>query len=321
MSDFGALAAEVADAYGLGAVLGPMREAAGGEQARIWRLDTTVGSFAVKEPRRGFEPRVDGVDISFQEAVLAQTNLSMPTPVRRPGGGVVALVDSRLVRVSTWVDLAPPDPLLDPELVGQLVAALHQVDFRPPPGVLAAGVDPWYHEPLTQGAWSGLVARLEAAGAPFASTLRAEMPYLVALEGLLEPPRRQRMCHCDLWSDNVLRATSGELCVVDWDNCGPADPTHELACVVFEFGQGDPNRMRALYGAYRSAGGPARLERPGQLTMLIAQFGHFWQLAAEQWLDPESTEADRSHGEERVAELMDPPLRVEAVHALVDAVR
>ena len=47
--------------------------------------------------------------------------------------------------------------------------------------------------------------------------------------------------------------------------------------------------------------------------MLIAQFGHFWEMAAEEWLDPESTDADRAHAERRVAELDEPPLRVDAL--------
>jgi hypothetical protein len=40
VSDFAAHAEDVAEAFGLGAVVAPMREAARGEQARIWRLDT-----------------------------------------------------------------------------------------------------------------------------------------------------------------------------------------------------------------------------------------------------------------------------------------
>ena len=229
-------------------------------------------------------------------------------------------VRDHLVRVATWVDLEAPDPTIDPVEVGHLLAALHQVDHVPAPGVLEAGVHPWYRAPVGLPTWTDLVERLEGAGAPFAGTLRAEVPELVALEALFEAPRDLRMCHCDLWADNVLRTSSGELCVIDWDNCGPADPSHELACAVFEFGQWDADRMCALYQTYLADGGPARLERPGRLTMLIAQFGHFWELAAKSWLDPASTEAERGHAEDRVAELMDPPFRVSQVLDIMAAV-
>jgi hypothetical protein len=53
-----------------------------------------------------------------------------------------------------------------------------------------------------------------------------------------------------------------------------ADPAGELGVVLFAFGLGDPGRMRDLFASYVAAGGPARLEAPGDLTMLIAQSGH-----------------------------------------------
>ncbi len=133
----------------------------------------------------------------------------MPMPVRRPGGAFVVPVGDWLVRVSTWVDLLPPDTGLDPAVVGRLLAALHQVDYAPPAGVLETGVDPWYAAPVGEPVWSDLTARLEALGAPFAATFRAELPNLLALEDLFEEPRDLRMCHCDLWADNVLRTSVG----------------------------------------------------------------------------------------------------------------
>jgi len=316
VSDFGGLTAEVAAAFDLGAPLAPMVEAAGGEQARIWRLDTSAGSFAVKQPRRSIEPRADGVDVAFQEAVGAQTDVPMPMPVRRPGGAFVIPVGDWLVRVSTWVDLLPPDPRLDPVELGRLLAGLHQVDFALSE---EARVDPWYCAPVGQEAWDDLAARLERGGAPFAATLQTEMSHLVELENLLEAPRDLRMCHRDLWADNVLRTTSGQICVIDWDNCGAADPSHELAVVVFEFGQGERARMRALYDAYRNAGGPGRLERPGQLTMVIAQFGHFWEMAAGSWLHSETSRAERGRAEDRVSELMTRPLRSQLIGDMIAA--
>jgi len=80
---------------------------------------------------------------------------------------------------------------------------------------------------------------------------------LVALERLMEEPRELQTCHRDLWADNVLRTTAGGLCVIDWENCGLADPSQELALVLFEFGLGDSERARTLYRRISTAAGQA----------------------------------------------------------------
>lgn len=317
MAELDAYTAEVAAAFDLGEPLRELREVPGGEQARIWRLDTTRGSFAVKEPRRGFEPRTDGVDVAFQDAVRRQTAIPMPSPVRHSSGASVIALAGRRIRVSTWLDLRAPDRTLDPQAVGRLLAALHTVDFALPEDSV---VDPWYRAPVGEPAWLDLLGRLRAAGAPFAGVFESEIGHLLELETLLEPPTAPRICHCDLWAENLLQTASGELCVIDWDNCGPADPAHELAMVIYEFGYPDPHRMRTMYESYLGAGGPARLSRPGQLTMVIGQFGHFWQLAVESWLDPRATAAERAHQQDRVAELMDAPLRAESCRQVISAI-
>ena len=162
-----------------------------------------------------------------------------------------------------WVDLRERDEGLDPTLVGALVAAIHQVPFegtRP--------VDPWYREPVGADRWDELVEDLTGRGAPFAPDLAALRDELVALETLLEPERTLRTCHRDLWADNVRATTTGELCVIDWDNFGLADPSQELALVLFEFGAGNPARAAALNAAYRDAGGPGRVDGPGSFSMV-----------------------------------------------------
>ena len=57
-------------------------------------------------------------------------------------------------------------------------------------------------------------------------------------------------CHRDLWADHVLPTGDGGVCVIDWENSGPADPSHELACVLFDFARGDAGRARVLMRTY-----------------------------------------------------------------------
>ena len=134
---------------------------------------------------------------------------------------MLADVDGTRLRVYQWVDLLPPDIQLDPEVVGSVLAAMHRAS-TPDDGPLS----PWHQEPVGARRWDDLVTRLRAAGAPFAERLADLRDELVGLESWLQPPRSTLTCHRDLWADNLLPTADGGVCVVDWDESGPADPCH-----------------------------------------------------------------------------------------------
>ena len=307
-------AAEVARSFDLGRVValseGPV---ARGKQGQVWRLDTTDGSWAVKVPFGDVVEAQAAASTAFQEAAHAA---GVPTPVvRRTREGTVFGDGAVRVRVHGWVELGSPDPLVDPAAVGELVAAIHRLDV---PG--SGDPDPWSQEPVGAARWDDLVARLRVAGAPFAEQLADLRDELVALEGWLEPPEVLRTCHRDLWADNVLPTTGGGLCVIDWENSGPADPAMELAAVLFEFGRSDPARARALVGAYRAAGGPATVHRRGHFTLLIAQLGHITAAASTDWLHPSPRSPDRAAAHAWVREAIEEPHTRAVLDGLLAAV-
>jgi aminoglycoside phosphotransferase (APT) family kinase protein len=293
---------EIARRFGLGGAArlsdGPV---ARGKQGLVWRLDTVDGSWAVKVPLS--EATEDDVRpaAEFQEAAYA-AGVAAPEVRRTTDGDVFADVGGRNVRVYGWVDLLPPDALLDPDVVGGVVAAVHQVPVAP-----VGSVDPWYQDPVGAHRWDELVEELRHAGAPFAGRLAELREELVALESWIEPPDDLRTCHRDLWADNVLPTRDGGVCVLDWENSGLADPSQELGYVLFEFGRTDVGRARALVAAYHDAGGPGRLHRRGNFTMLIAQLGHITQIAARNWLDPNPRSPDRADSEAWISEVFDDP--------------
>ena len=212
------------------------------------------------------------------------------------------------------VDLLPPDKELDPALVGAAVGAIHRVHMA------ATGpVHPWYVEPVGGARWASLRDALPAVGAPFADRFAAAVPDFLALEALFEEPRALQICHCDLFADNLLATPDGALCAIDWENCGAEDPGQELAVVVTEFAIGQPERCRALVEAYRDAGGTGRLLSRGSFTMVLAQFGHFFQSSALTWLDPASTEEDRQRAIARFEEVVDAMLTVEQIDEMLGA--
>jgi len=279
----------------------------------VWRLDTADGSWAVKVPfHRSGEDEVRAAT-EFQEAACA-AGVPAPQVRRTTGGRVFAMLGGRQVRVYEWVDLRAPDARLDPDRVGAVVAAIHRVsapDLSP--------LDPWYHEPIGAEGWDHLVGQLVAAGAPFARQLADLRDELVALESWIEPPETVRTCHRDLWADNVLPTAGGGVCVIDWENSGPADPSHELGCVLFEFGRADPGRVRALTGAYRQAGGPASVNRRGHFSMLIAQLGHITEIAANDWLKPNPRSPERADSAAWIGEVLEEPHTRELLETILGA--
>lgn len=285
-----------------------------GKQGLVWRLETADGSWAVKVPfRQSGEDEVH-LATAFQEAAYAA---GVPTPqVRRTTEGCVfATMEGSQVRVYEWVDLLAPDSCLDPALVGAVVAAMHQVS------VIDSGeLDPWYHEPVGADRWDQLVEQLRDAGAAFADRLADLRDELVALESWIEPPQTLQTCHRDLWADNVLPTADGGVCVIDWEDSGPADPNQELGYVLFEFGRTDPGRARALTNAYRQAGGPATVNRRGHFSMLIAQLGHITEIAATDWLTPNPRSPDRADSAAWICEVLDEPHTRELLTNLLAAV-
>jgi aminoglycoside phosphotransferase (APT) family kinase protein len=286
-----------------------------GKQGVVWRLETADGSWAVKVPfRESTEEEVRSAT-AFHEAAHAA---GVPTPrVRRTTDGqVFATVDGTQARMYEWVDLLAPDTRLDPARVGAVVAVVHQVPIG------ASGtLDPWYREPVGARRWDGLVEELRLAGAPFAGRLAGLRDELVALESWIEPPEALRTCHRDLWADNLLPTADGDVCLIDWENSGPADPSQELGCVLFEFARTDLGRARALTRAYCDAGGPGAVHRRGHFSMLIAQLGHIAELAAADWLRPGLRSPRRSDAEAWIGEILDEPHTRELLDTLLTAVR
>ena len=286
---------------------------ASGRLGSIWRLDTDLGSWAVKQVEDATELELAEIreGAAFQEAAFA-AGVSTPTVRRARTGEVIATAGDLQVQLQGWVDLRPPVLDLDAADLGALVAALHRVDFT---GTI--GTDPWYEAPIGEDRWRNVIGDLRAGGAPFTDELEGLVPELVALEGFLgAPPRSLRTCHRDLWADNLRRTSAGSLCVFDFDNAGLADPSQELALILVEFGGGDPARSLAIQAAYADAGGPGRVESPRDFAMPIAQLAHIVVEGCRRWLAA-TTDDERASNDAWVREFTDRPLTGEVIERLI----
>lgn len=305
----------IADAFGLGRAGSLSEPVARGELGQVRRLVTDRGVWAVKE---SLEELSDD-DVSAVERSsafhLACWQAGVPTPEPRTAGGrFVADVDGELVQVHDWVEIADPDPGLEPEAVGALLAALHAVR-RPAHGA----VDEWFQAPIGQREWRAVLKASRGAGAPYADRLAEVLPGLLEVESILSPMDGVQTCHLDLWSDNLRGTPDGGLCVIDFDNAGPADPARELAMVVFEFGARDAVRQRRLYAAYRDAGGPGRITGRADFALAVAQLHHIGHRHLRLWPAARDSEA-RARALAGIEEFLGDPFLLPEVDATLGAV-
>lgn len=308
----GITAAWLADQFGLplpARLEGPVDR---GYQGQVWRLVCDGKRYAVKQADVPLDHDQIAAAYDLQTRAMAY-GIRAPRQLLTTSGGLSAARGGETARVFEWIDLEPPDRGLDPAVVGQLLAALHQAGG---PGTRA--VDGWFVEPVTQDRWQELLADLRLAGAPFAADLQESVPNMVAAAAVIEAPRDVIVCHRDLFADNVRRGTDGLPIVIDWDNCGPASAVGELALVLSEFGT-SASRARDLVAAYREAGGPARPTRLGDFTMPIAVFHHLVELATCQWLAATDDEA-RQVAEGRIREFTDDPFGLAQIQEILAAI-
>ena len=139
-----------------------------------------------------------------------------------------------------------------------------------------------------------------------------------ATSNLTWPPTSTPLSHPRRYNHD-RKPGSGGVCVIDWENSGPADPSQELGCVLFEFARADSGRVRALTEAYRAAGGPATVNRRGHFSMLIAQLGHITETAATDWLTPNPRSPERTDSAAWVGEVLEEPHTRELLETILAA--
>lgn len=304
---------EVLGAFGLGAPLGEMVEAARGAMGRIFRAETPSGVWAVKQL---FEhvPAASAGQLENQASFVdAATRMGVAAPriIRTVDGGVIAVIDGVRWRAFEWIDIAGPSSLRQ---AGATLARLHAAGWP-----LANAVEPRYRDRTVGGSWAGLLDR--ARNQPWAPMLREQIPDIEALETIAReatvPPCR--MCHRDFNESNMVVDREDRVVVLDWDDCGPLPPEWEVGSVLLNGGRGQWRTdtaagIREFVTAYRREGGVFEPTGVEMFSAVIA--AHYNYLA--QAID--LAQAGNGWALESVESIVAHPVRLASLHKILDAV-
>jgi Ser/Thr protein kinase RdoA (MazF antagonist) len=275
----------------------------------VWRLETRRGLWAVKELLVPMPEAQAARDVDFQLAARL-AGIVLPLPQRTRDGRVVLPAERaaypRAIRVYEWADLVPGQVVTGAD-VGAVTACLHQLEHDAEPGL----VEDWFSEPLGEPAWVALLDEASRAGAAWAAALGRWLPELITLDDAVIPPdaARAATCHRDINIENLRRSGDGDVVVLDWENCGAAQPERELAMIVCDLAADlSLDAASAAYAAYQAAGGPGRLSSHADFAMAAAAQGHLLQFYSRRALDTGESAENRARSSRRLHDMLLQPL-------------
>jgi aminoglycoside phosphotransferase (APT) family kinase protein len=229
---------------------------------RMYRLDTSDGSFAVKALMldRAWASRHDDV-FRLEQAAFA-AGIPMPEPIS---------ADAEVV-VHRWIeaDAVPEEPVSRAFAfeIGEILARLHALDIT------------WTDVPVedrTPTEWSDLAAQAAATGQPWADVLASTVDVFVAIADLIdtcEPAGAIVLTHRDIHPWNLL-ARHGRPVVLDWEIAGMLDVAGELGSTALSVSKGpgfdhiDPSVFHSVLDGYTAGGGALPPPGPGWFVFMM----------------------------------------------------
>ena len=280
-----------------------------GALGQIWRIEIGSARYALKQifddPPTEASIQAELAFARWAEQAGVRVPASHPD---REGRYLITAPGDTWLRCYDWIDLRPVVPTAadTPSRLGALFARLHrcaqatdvEVDGGPP--------DPWYDRVPTAHEWADVCS----SGAPWTTRLTNQLKMFPRLCAAVErtEPTGLIVCHRDLHPQNVYLDPAGALVVVDLDQLGPAEPGRELARALFDWfidqATTDLDAVRAMVKSYLREGGPGRVTKPADFSMLLAQRLNFLLNQARLALDPCTEPRHREWAEREIDEML-----------------
>jgi hypothetical protein len=237
--------------------------------SRTWRLDTTDGSFLVKElwpgeapfwaeqvrDRMAFELRAGQAGINQPDPMLPEPKLPelmLPESAEAFSLGST-IAGTGCYRVYRWIDRHPTLDTPDDAWLVDTLACLHQLQPAP-----ADQTHPRYYGLYPEARWTEWLTfgaeHQRTWAAPAADVLSDILSLTETLTKNYEQAPDRVITHGDFMPPNVIYSESGPV-LIDWDSVGTESALHELGDTLYRFTGGDVPRLRQAIEAYLSKTG------------------------------------------------------------------
>ncbi|GAB3911770.1 hypothetical protein GCM10027613_00350 [Microlunatus endophyticus] len=300
----------IADAFTLGEVH-KFTHVADGMMARIWRLDSTSGSYAVKEFRDFVDvgELASRVEASTQLANAArESGVVGPRAVRDSAGELVGRVgigddsDAVYASVSKWIDGRPLQLTRDvSDAAAWLGRTAATIECAPDPPA-AQSLDPWLMNWLTTVPaifeWQTALEQSRRADKAWAELLSARLGQLTRLAESVTPATdaRQSVLHPDMQPKNVLVTSTG-FALLDWNDAARCSVDRILARTLIEWftpGGVRPDLITGFMRAYRADGGRGVIEDVTAFGYAVAAFLNYLYETIQSELTSDRASGDSS---------------------------
>lgn len=254
----------ICNRYNLGELTVAPVPVTGGLIHRLYRLETTTGTFAVKWLNPEVMRYENIYDNLRRSEVIAAVFAAAGVPAvlaRDAPGGTVQDFGSVTVIVYPWREgIVLAKSAASPEeayQIGAILGRMHALNLpsEAPPEPHSA------HEPMAEEPWTTLVRRGQEQKVEWASAVEAALPDLftwdrerIAADVAL--PQTFVLSHCDLDQKNVIWQNSQMPLLIDWESVGLTHPSGEILGAALDWsGQkaGPPDRaaFKAVLAGYR----------------------------------------------------------------------
>lgn len=334
----GIAATKIAEAFELGKPI-RMAPAAAGAMGRVWRLDTTTGTFAVKESLWAQDLAPLRAQLEFSALVCERARRAgvvAPEPRRTWSGSLSAPVQAfagrepTQVRVASWIDGRPCDAGVDGPAaaawLGETLATLEMLADPPSHPAPDEWLASWFTEVASADQWLELVRRAQLACVDWAGALDAALLSIAELSELVGPPPSDRLTvsHTDLQPKNVL-IVGAAFALLDWDDVAQVSRDRVLARALVDWHlhgtQVDSAAMVRTLAAYRRRGGTGIVGEPSDFGDVVAGFLNYLLEQVQVSLDRPHSGADARAASERVTSMLRHPLSMAMLGRVLDVVR